>query len=229
MDGKHLKLLIAAFSDAKFLVPTGEVFETLVNPDSYREQFSIDYSEAQAIGASAANLKYKSTRPRVIGFTFLFDGTGVIPATSIGSAVDKVLPVFAQIEWFKRVVFDFDGNIHSPRFVRIIWGPLMFKGRLASLSIDYTLFSPNGMPLRARATAEFKGSIEPFTRALLERTSSPDLTHTRVVAEGDRLPNLSNEIYRSPNHYLEIARANNLTSCRRLKPGASLVFPPFAK
>ncbi|HAB19075.1 MAG TPA: LysM peptidoglycan-binding domain-containing protein [Verrucomicrobiota bacterium] len=229
MNAKLIKLVIAAFKDSGYLRPTGEVYETLINPDSYNEQFEIDYSDAQPWGASGADLKYKGTKPRVIGFTFLFDGTGVVPMTSAGSAAAKVLPVTLQIEAFKRVALNFKGDTHAPRYVRIVWGTLVFKGRLSSLDISYTLFAPSGLPLRARAAAQFKGSISPLMRALQERTSSPDLTHVRVVKQGDTLPALSQEIYGDPAHYLELARVNRLSSFRRLQPGVQLIFPPIKR
>jgi nucleoid-associated protein YgaU len=182
------------------------------------------------LGASGGQLRYKATKPDVLGFTFLFDGTGVLLAAASGrGAAGAALPVRDQIERFKRVTLNFKGNIHQPRFLQIVWGSLLFKGRLLNLKITYTLFSPAGLPLRARATAGFKGSIDRGTRALMERTSSPDLTHVRIVKEGDTLPALSHEIYGDPGHYLELARVNKLTNFRRLAPGTRLMFPPIAR
>ncbi len=229
MNGKLIKLLIIGFSDPAYSRPTGLVFETLINPDGYSEQFQIEYSAKQPLGSSGAQLKYKITPPGTIGFNVLFDSTGVIPTTSLSSAAAKTLPVPAQIELFKRVALNFKGDIHSPPFLRIVWGSLLFKGRLTKLDITYSLFSPNGIPLRAKAAVEFQGSMEPLLRALIERTSSPDLTHVRIVKAGDTLPALANEIYGDPARYLELARVNKLTNFRRLEPGTRLVFPPIER
>ncbi len=228
MSAKLIKLIIVACSDPKYLRPTGEVFETLVNPDSYREDIRIQYNESQALGTSGASLKYRGTKPQKMQFDFLFDGTGTLPVSSIGTLAAKVIPVSAQIEWFKRVTLDYKGNIHSPRYLRIAWGRLNFKGKLIDLSVQYTLFKPNGVPLRAKATATFQESIEATHRVLKERASSPDLTHVRTVKAGDTLPLLSHEVYGDPSYYLKIARDNKLTNIRKLVPGEKLLIRPLS-
>ena len=62
-----------------------------------------------------------------------------------------------------------------------------------------------------------------------KRTSSPDLTHRRVVVEGDTLPQLCREIYGSPEHYLRVAQVNGLDDFRDLSPGQELFFPPYER
>ena len=66
-------------------------------------------------------------------------------------------------------------------------------------------------------------------RAAREKKSSPDLTHERVVKEGDNLPLMTYRIYGDPKYYLEVARVNGLTNFRKLTPGQKIVFPPIEK
>ncbi len=221
MNGKLVKLKIVAFKDAEFQSESGREYETLINPENYSEDIRLAYSEAQELGASAAQLKYKGTQPPDVAFTFLFDGTGVLPEAS-GNVV-------SQIEAFKKVVLNFEGDIHQPFYLKIIWGAFLFKGRLTGLNINYILFSPDGIPLRAKADAQFRGSTEVISRKRRERTSSPDLTHVRTVKEGDTLPLLSQEVYGDPSHYLELARFNRFTNFRKLTPGNRIIFPPLAR
>jgi len=61
----------------------------------------------------------------------------------------------------------------------------------------------------------------------IEAKSSPDLTHSRIVKNGDTLPLLSKEIYGSSSHYLWIAQQNQLDDFRNLTPGHRLFFPPL--
>jgi len=40
---------------------------------------------------------------------------------------------------------------------------------------------------------------------------------------------LTYEIYNDSNYFLQVAKANGLSTVRRLKPGSEIYFPPFDK
>jgi len=63
--------------------------------------------------------------------------------------------------------------------------------------------------------------------ALAAQRSSPDLTHVVEVKEGDTLPLLCYRVYKDCSYYPQVAKANNLTDFRHLKPGTKLSFPPL--
>ena len=104
---------------------------------------------------------------------------------------------------------------------------LLFKGRLESLTLNYTLFRPNGMPLRARANASFVGFTDELLLHSKIKKNSPDLTHVITVQAGDTLPLLCNRIYGRSDYYSQVAEVNGLTAFRDLRPGTQLVFPPL--
>ncbi len=224
-DGKLVKLRIIACNDPDYQDETSDEYVALINPAQYDHRIQINYSAAQAIGASGTQLKYQGTKPQDLRLTFYFDSTGVLHQEAASSGT--IPSVVEQLEEFTKVTLDYDGEIHSPRYAKIIWGALIFEGRLVDLNVVYTLFGPDGQPLRAKAEAQFRQSVSPEHRVRSERSSSPDLSHVRIVREGDTLPNLAQEIYGDPSHYLEVARLNGLTSVRRLQPGQRLVFPPI--
>jgi nucleoid-associated protein YgaU len=58
--------------------------------------------------------------------------------------------------------------------------------------------------------------------------SSPDLTHSVQVKDGDLLPLLTSQIYKDQNYYLQVAKVNKLKNFRKLKAGTTLVFPPIS-
>lgn len=213
-----------------------------VNPESYKINYQINYDHRPAHGASGSEAKYANTSPPTLEFEFLFDGTGVIPPPAgpldnvpIAGAVAALLSggekydVSQELYNFAHVVYDYSGSEHRPRRVRLVWGTLSFDGALSSLTIDYKLFKPDGSPLRAVARAAFTGTITDRLRELKDNNSSPDLTHVRSVVAGDRLPLMAQRIYRTPNHYLEVARANKLYGFRKLVEGTRISFPPVDK
>ena len=99
---------------------------------------------------------------------------------------------------------------------------------METMSTTYTLFKPSGYPLRAKVALSFVEAVSKAESELLSNRSSPDLTHLIEVRDGDTLPLLCKSIYGDPGYYLDIARFNNLTDFRNLKPGTKLSFPPLS-
>ena len=119
------------------------------------------------------------------------------------------------------------------RVSQFVWaqnfGDAGFDCRLQSVDVQYTAFNRDGSPQRAELAAVFVEDLEPQKKAKLDRLSSPDLSHRRVVKDGDTLPLLCLEIYGSPQHYLRVAEVNGLDDFRALVPGQALIFPPFER
>jgi hypothetical protein len=171
--------------------------------------------------------------PQAFDLKLLFDGTGVVandkfPGSNL-LGLSEAEPVADQIARFKSIVFEYDGTKHSPNLLQVQWGDFIFKGKLKDLTITYTLFNPDGTPLRAKADCKFVESIDDALRAAKEKAESPDLTHIRVVKEGDNLPLMAHRIYLDPSYYMEVARANRMRSIRSLQTGMQVHFPPVKK
>jgi nucleoid-associated protein YgaU len=122
-----------------------------------------------------------------------------------------------------------DGSIHEPKFLKIEWGTLIFKCRLKSVNISYTLFDKAGKPLRAELDTTFVSDLKDSERVKAENKTSPDLTHKRIVRAHDTLPLMCKEIYGTEGYYLQVARANKLDNFRNLQLGQELFFPPVEK
>lgn len=247
--GKLEKMIICAFNPEtkRGVTPTlsdsdEDKYKVQVNPDSYTINYRINYDQRRAHGNSGSKAKYADTAPPALEFTFLFDGTGVIPPDAgpldgipIAGAIAGLLSgseeydVMKELQKFAKVVYAFNGTEHRPRRVQLNWGKLVFDGVLSNLSINYKLFKPDGTPLRAEAKASFSGSIADMLRESKEKQNSPDLTHVRNVLAGDKLPLMTNRIYGIPAYYIEVARANKLFNFRSLRDGAAIFFPPTNK
>lgn len=225
MLDETLKMLIVAFNDSTFTIPSPiPPFKAHVNPESYTQSVYVNYSEMQAPGTSGAANNYNHTDPNTLRFEFLLDRTG-----ALGNLATGPVGVIPDIIHFKKLTLDYEGEIHRPRYLKLIWGTLLFDCQLQSLDIEHKMFSPQGLPLRAVLKASFKEYTEETKRSALENKSSPDLTHVRTVKEGDTLPLMTQRIYGDSKYYLEIARINGLTNFRKLEPGSEIVFPPIEK
>ncbi len=237
MSGELAKIKITAYKTAAFeeskKISSGE-FKALVNPEGYTRSYKIKYKDQQASGTKSQQMKFEKIEPEDIEFEFLFDKTGALPGTfkatdDAGIQQEGKEGVWPDIEKFKKVVYDYKGEIHQPPYLIIQWGELLFKCVLREMSINFKLFRPDGTPLRAVAKAKFTSTVENELRVRQEAKSSPDITHVRVVKEGDTLPMLAYQVYEDPSYYIQVAKANNLFNFRYLEPGTKIFFPPIEK
>lgn len=217
------KMTIKAYTDSKFTKQDGSDFQVYINPEKYAHSYNIEYKNRQAQGSNGPSPIFNKYMSDNVNFELVFDGTGVVPSALPGapSTVEK------QITAFRTLVYTYNGNIHRPNFLSLSWGTLLFKCVLKSLNINYTLFMPDGKPLRARANAHFLGFNDEVELALKADKKSADLTHVRTVKAGDTLPLMCFEIYGSSVYYPRVARVNGLIDFRNLVPGTQLMFPPL--
>lgn len=96
---------------------------------------------------------------------------------------------------------------------------------MESVKQKFTLFSPEGVPLRATLTItlrEYKTLTEQLDQLQL---SSPDRTHVHVLQQGDSLASVSTLYYDKPARWREVASANGIDDARRLSSGRFLRVP----
>jgi hypothetical protein len=224
MSGKKalLKISGCAVSNSGTISVDGSrpVFEALINPSGYDHHYTVRYSTSKTLGQASDEAKFDVVQSEKLNLKALvLDGTGAIPGTK--------LPVKQQVESLRNAIYTYVGTKHEPPIVQVVWGSLLFYGRIETLKFDYTLFAPNGEPLRAKISLNFVEYTSAAAGVKEKKQNSPDLTHLVVVKAGDTLPLLCERIYRDPRYHLEVARINGLTLPRQLDPGMSLRFPPL--
>lgn len=119
-------------------------------------------------------------------------------------------------------------ELHAPPIVRLAWDTEVFKGAIESLNITYVLFTPTGVPLRARLSLVLKEYRPVEIQVKESPTSSPDFEKTYVVRRGDTLSGIAAAVYRDARVWREIARANGILDPRVVAPGRSLTIPRLA-
>jgi len=217
------KLLIQGYSDPTATTGLIGSVQAAINPETYSLSYNISYKQAETLGASAPTEIFTRMDSGDFELELLADGTGVVPLPTGISTVDD------YIEQVKSIVYDYQGNVHRPNYLRITWGKTVFTGVCKNITVKYTLFNPDGSALRASIKLSLSESVPLATKTQEGRTSSPDLTHVRTVLAGDTLPLMTYRIYGEPFHYMEVARVNGLDSIYDIKPGDELYFPPLKK
>ncbi|MBK8251181.1 MAG: LysM peptidoglycan-binding domain-containing protein [Polyangiaceae bacterium] len=220
------KMLITAY-DASTFTGASRKMTVTINPEKYSQTYEILYNNVQGQGANGGSPDFNRIPSDKLQFELIFDGTGVVPSTIPGVLPYTQDGIVTQIQTFKDLCFSYVGKIHSPRYLEVTWGTMVFRARLKTLTISYTLFKPDGTPLRARATILLIGYTDEKELAKQANKTSPDLTHLVTVKAGDTLPLLCYRIYGTSHTYLQVAAVNNLTDFRQLTVGSQLVFPPI--
>ena len=245
MYGELVKLKIIGFSREESTEGdrTGE-FEVQVNPSQFKKSYKIAYASESTPGQEGQQARFRLVEPQRLDLEFIIDGTGVVSnnldmgqgitatAEAIGATLSEqeiTTYVTDKVEQLKNVMYNYEGEVHRPPFVKIVWGEELFEGVLVNLDITYTLFQPDGTPLRAKVNLSCREQVPQPRQSRRRQDSSPDLTHVRTVNEDDSIHLMSYKIYDDPKYYLEVAKANNLTNFRNLKTGEKLIFPPFEK
>jgi hypothetical protein len=239
MSGALLKLTILPFRDDGTGIlgpPAGPPFIAQFNPETYTDttEYGLDDAEP-AQGASAAEAKFHSIRPKKFSFELLLDGTGAAPEPmGLGFLPGPPPPVpptglsvTAQLELFKLTV-GFRNEDHRPNFLMLVWGRLVAMTAIESYAVTVKMFAPSGLPIRATLAATFREHVPKPLQAAMQNLASPDVEHLRVLREGDHLLAVVHEVYRSPRHAVDVARANGMDSLRRLAAGRTLTLPPVA-
>lgn len=217
--GSLKKMRIVAYSDEKFNSKVDE-YVVMLNPESIKWDRSIEYNDEQAKNSSELSSKYKATPGEKLSFDIVIDCSGVVDSsrTNLPNEMDQL----------KKVVYDYNGDIHRPNFVTVYWGQgLAFQGVLTNFDSSYTFFKPDGTALRAKVSLKFSSYTDPVTAAKKEADESPDITHLVDIVEGDSLAQISQNVYRSNQYYIQLAQFNNLNKFRQLAAGSQIVVPPL--
>ena len=224
MPGSKQKLTITQW-DLANKKASGTVFSAMLNPSGYSRSIKINYVNEKPINKMPPEKKFAGIGAETLELEELvLDGTG-----ATGAGPGGVMPpdVLSQVATLKKIAYEPpSGNKLDRPVVEVVWGKLSFLGRVETLNIKYTLFKPNGEPLRARVKltfCEFNTSYESTLQANAASTAA--LAQQVQVSADSSLPLMCFQLYQDAARYMAVARANDLTSFRTLAPGVALLFP----
>jgi len=138
-SGAISKLLIKAYSDEKFSKEKGE-FKSSINPEDLTINNNITYNIAKGLGYAGGSLKYSSSEPSILSFKLCFDSTGIHGVNT---------DVESQLKQLHSLVYSYQDDTRSPYYLRVIWGTVDFKGRLANMVVNRVMFQTDGKTVRA--------------------------------------------------------------------------------
>lgn len=227
-SGRLEKLLILSFLNNDLNEKKAvDRFEAFVNPAEISLSYEHEFDAGSGHGSTASPMQFKRVKPGDMTLSFFLDGTNV--AGRREAEFQRVDSVQEMVRDFQRVT-GYDGDIHRPRYLKVVWGTLTVKRCvLKSATIAYKLFRANGVPLRAVISAVFTDSVNDRLRVAMAQDNSTDLTHERLVRGGETLVGLCESIYGDATLAPQVARFNGLDRIRGIVPGTRLFFPPLEK
>lgn len=199
----------------------------LFNPKELNVEKSNQYAEVNIPGLSSPLLQFVKGNARSVTMDLFFDtyedGTDVRQSTDLitgwddGSMQSRLSP--------PKGLMDIDSDLHAPPVCIFTWGDFSFQCIIEKVSKKFTMFHPNGFPVRATLNVTLKEYKEVDVQVKEISAQSADLTKRWVVTLGDSLWFIAFKEYGDPGDWRLIANANNIDNPRILNPGQELIIP----
>jgi nucleoid-associated protein YgaU len=205
------------------------------NPTQISFSKGVQLGDIPIPGLDSSLVQFVRGQNETLSMDLFFDST----ENGMGVGATSVTQYSDQIYQLVKI----EPDSHAPPICEFIWNNKFpgadisqemgnqkrnsFKCVMESVRHQYTLFSPEGVPLRATVTVslrEYKTLDEQLAQLNL---NSPDRTQVHVLQSGETLSSLAGSHYRRPGQWRRIANANDIDDPRRLMPGTFLTIPPM--
>lgn len=199
-------LIVARLPRGPLLIPV------MFNPPEYQLVRSNEYAEVAVPGLGSSLVQFVRGNARTLGMELFFDST----ATGLDVRLHTE-PVVGLTE--------VNAETHAPPELLFLWGSLVFPCVLESVTQQFVMFDPLGLPLRAQLSVTLRGAEALRTLVAATPLQSPDRAKGRVVRAGDTLQRIAAEEYGDPRQWRVIARASDIDDPLALHPGQRLSVP----
>ncbi|WIV66069.1 CIS tube protein [Natrialbaceae archaeon AArc-T1-2] len=191
-----------------------EEIPVLFNPSEYSTSKSITYEDQKIAGTTTPATQFSDGDAETLSMTLFFD------------TYERSEDVQNHTDQLDQLL-ELDSERHAPPVCRFVWGEFMFKAVVESLDKQFTMFLPEGTPVRASVDVQFREYRPPREQRKEKPLHSTDKTTTWRVIEGDTLPRIAAKEYNDAGKWRPIAERNDIETPRDLDPGTVLVIPPL--
>jgi Contractile injection system tube protein/LysM domain len=204
------------------------VVPCLFNPKELNVEKSNHFAEVNIPGLSSPIFQFVRGNARSVTMDLFFDtyeqGTDVRLFTDVITGWDAG-SMFSNLPNEAKGLMDIDSDLHAPPICIFIWGAFIFQCIIEKVSKRFTMFLPEGIPVRATLNITLKEYREVEVQVKEMNTQSSDLTKSWVVTQGDSLWAIAAKEYGNPEDWRLIAKKNNIENPRILNPGQRLIIP----
>jgi hypothetical protein len=200
----------------------------LFNPKEYTFAKSNSWPQDKKAAANTPVLNFGGGNPATLSMDLLFD---TYQSSRDGGKSKDVRTAYINDLWTmmhvdERMKEKSKNKQGRPPKVQFTWGKAWsFEAVMTSLSVTFTLFLPDGTPVRATAKVAFQQVQDSKELPQNPTSGGTGGERVRTVADGDRLDLIAHAEYGDTSKWRLIAAANGLKNPRRLVPGMALVIP----
>jgi hypothetical protein len=189
-------------------------------PLEYTISKSSTWHKTPAKGAkSAPKPEFVGANPRTMQMELFFDAWET--PGEVTKDIDRLM------DWTTPTQKSLSDNKPNPPIVVFHWGTTSsFEAFVKQVSVKYTLFEPDGTPVRASATVSFEEV--PADPPPKTNPSSGGVAgrRTHVLTEADTLYSVAYTEYGDAALWRGLADVNGIDDPLRLHPGTTLLIPP---
>lgn len=196
-------------------------FEVQFNPTSYALSKSAQLQENNIPGLDSPVLTFLRGQNEKLSMEFFFDTTEFGMGENAQDVNDLLGPVYQLVKIQPRT--------HTIPRIRLTWGETFsFQAIVESVQRKYTLFSPQGVPLRATASVTFREYKTKEEQLKELNKQSSDHTKYHQIKQGESLSDIAAQAYDDPGMWRLIADTNRdkIPDPFRLPAGVVLQIPP---
>ncbi|NTU41450.1 MAG: LysM peptidoglycan-binding domain-containing protein [Nitrospirales bacterium] len=198
------------------------------NPKELSVEKSNQFAEVNIPGLSSPVHQFVRGNARSVTMDLFFDtyeaGTDVRLFTDRITGWDAG-SMFSNLPGFAKGLMDIDSELHAPPVCLFIWGAFVFQCIIERVSKRFTMFLPEGIPVRATLSVTLKEYREVDIQVRELDLHSPDVTKRWTVKQGDSLWSIAAKEFGDPADWNLIAEANGIDNPRMISPGMELVIP----
>jgi nucleoid-associated protein YgaU len=203
----------------------GRFLDVQYNPSELTFTKAAMFAEIPIPGLDTPLLQYVRGQAETVSVELFFD------STEEGTAADAK-PVTKRTDKFYDLI-KAERETHAPPVLLFTWGGPAFPGAsreglrcvVTNVRQQFTMFAPNGVPLRAKLTVDLK-EYKPLRLHLAELGFlSADHTKATVARDGDTLAAIAYREYGDPREWRRIAAENRIADPLALRAGTVLRVP----
>jgi nucleoid-associated protein YgaU len=207
----------------------------IFRPKEYTFAKQNQWTPGKAAGASMQPPKFNGGQPKTLNVELMFDSYETHKSTTGGTVVaggTDVRIITGKLWKMMKVTpkrKDRATGKSEPPHVEFRWGRLWsFKAVITNISEKFTLFMPDGTPVRSIVTLQMlQAEDEKVWPGQNPTSGSREGYAMHQVTEGETIDWIAFVEYGSSTAWRHLAAANNLDDPGRLRPGQRLVVPPL--
>lgn len=207
---------------------TSKSITCMYNPETLQFSRSASWDQREIPQEGHAEHSYKGGGGASLSVKLLFDTTRDMQEHGLNVKAGNDVRQYTD---FLFSLMEVDAETGEPPYCRFEWGGKFFfvKGYVKSVSANYTLFLPDGTPIRAEVDVSFEetDSEESLDNRGQNPTTRTEARKTWVVREGERLDWIAYQEYGNPARWRHIAEVNDISDPLDLQPGQVLKLTPW--